>query len=359
MKKKNNNTIRILLIEDNPGDARLIREMLTDAESVPFILEWCGRLDAGLQKLTEDGADVVLLDLDLPDSRGLDTYADLHYRFSGVPIVVLSGLPDESLAVKAVSDGAQDYLVKGQIDGKLLARSIRYAIERKKSEDELRDANTKLRNLYINLQSVREEERTNIAREIHDELGQIMTAIKMDIAWLRGKYCDHKEISEKASSTLNLIDATIKSIKKICTELRPDILEHLGLGAAIQWQAEEFQNRTGIVCEVTVQESTDVGSDRSIALFRIFQEALTNVLRHANATKVIANLKDGDGKVILEISDNGKGITKGEISKPDSFGLLGMQERVYPWRGRVSISGSPDKGTRIEVVLPIEETRAL
>ncbi|MBF0505524.1 MAG: response regulator [Nitrospirae bacterium] len=355
----NNNGIRVLLIEDNPGDARLIREMLTDAKSVPFILEWRGRLSEGLQKLTQDGADVVLLDLELPDSQGLDTYANLHSQFSGVPIVVLSGLPDESLAVKAVSDGAQDYLVKGQIDGKLLARSIRYAIERKKSEDELRDANTKLRNLYINLQSAREEERTNIAREIHDELGQIMTAIKMDIAWLKVKYCDNKEISEKASSTLNLIDATIKSIKKICTELRPDILEHLGLGAAIQWQAEEFQNRTGIMCEVTVQEGTVVGSDRSIALFRIFQEALTNVLRHANATQVIANLKAGNGKVILEISDNGKGITEEEISKPDSFGLLGMQERVYPWKGSVNISGSTDRGTRIEVVLPVEETRSL
>src|SRR5208337_3298910 len=142
-----------------------------------------------------------------------------------------------------------------------------------------------LRNMYINLQSVREEERTDIAREIHDELGQIMTVVKMDIAWIKGQYSDHTEIYEKTSSTLSLIDETIKSGRRICTELRPDLLDHLGLGAAIQWQSEEFQNRTGIVCEAAVEEGIEVNSDRSIALFRIFQEALTNILRHANATK--------------------------------------------------------------------------
>ena len=128
------NSMRILLIEDNHGDARLIQEMLNEAKSVPFILEWRDRLSSGLQKLAEDGADVVLLDLGLPDSQGLETYTKAQSRFPGVPIVVLSGLHDESVAVKAVSTGAQDYLVKGQIEGKLLARSMMYAIERKRSE---------------------------------------------------------------------------------------------------------------------------------------------------------------------------------------------------------------------------------
>jgi PAS domain S-box-containing protein len=128
------NPMRILLIEDNPGDARLIQEMLNEAKSAPFILEWRDRLSSGLQKLAEDGADVILLDLGLSDSQGLDTYSKAQSQFPGVPIVVLSGLHDESVAVKAVSEGAQDYLVKGQIDGKLTARSMMYAIERKRSE---------------------------------------------------------------------------------------------------------------------------------------------------------------------------------------------------------------------------------
>ena len=122
----------------------------------------------------------------------------------------------------------------------------------------------------------------------------------------------------------------------------------------MQWQAEEFQNRTGIVCAVAVEEGIEVSSDRSTALFRIFQEALTNILRHANATKVTAKLKSKNDNTILEINDNGKGITGEEISKPNSFGLLGMRERVYPWRGSFSISSSPNEGTRIEVILPQE-----
>ena len=225
---------------------------------------------------------------------------------------------------------------------------------RKKAEAELISNQDQLRNLYLNLQSAREEERASIAREIHDELGQIMTAVKMDIAWIQGHYAEHKDIFEKTSATLKLIDRTIKSIKKICTELRPAILDHLGLGAAIQWQAQEFQNRAGISCEVVVEESLEVSSAQATALFRIFQEALTNVLRHAKATRVTASLKSEFGKIELKISDNGEGITEDDISKPNSFGLLGMRERVYPWRGNVSISSIPGEGTRIEVILPQE-----
>ncbi|MBF0507005.1 MAG: sensor histidine kinase [Nitrospirae bacterium] len=211
-----------------------------------------------------------------------------------------------------------------------------------------------LRNLCIKQQVVMEEERANIAREIHDELGQIMAAVRMNVAWIQRECPDRKGIVEKSSEILELIDGTIRSMRRICTELRPDVLDHLGLGAAIQWQAEEFTRRSGIPCEVTAEDGIQVDSDRSIALFRIFQEALTNVMRHAGATKVEASLRHEGGKVILEISDNGKGITKEDISKPGSFGLLGMRERVYPWNGMVTIKGNPDRGTAIEAILTDE-----
>jgi PAS domain S-box-containing protein len=226
--------------------------------------------------------------------------------------------------------------------------SFRDITERKLAEE-------KLRNLYANLQSMREEERASIAREIHDELGQVMAAIKMDVAWINSKCKDCEGIAEKAAATLNHIDATIKSIKKICTELRPGILDHLGIVAAIKWQAEEFESRTGIQCEINAHEDIRLNRDHSTVLFRIFQEALTNVVRHANATKIVASLKEEDSMIILEISDNGEGISETDISKPNSFGLMGMRERVYPWKGKVNISGSPGSGTRIEVILPIAE----
>lgn len=223
---------------------------------------------------------------------------------------------------------------------------------RRKAESDLITYQERLRNLYAMQQSVREEERANIACEIHDELGQIMMAIKMDLAWMKGKYADQRGLYDKVASLLNLIDISIKSVRRICMELRPDILDHLGLGAAIQWQAEEFRKRTGILCEVGLEEGVELDNDRSTALFRIFQEALTNILRHAYATKVIVRLKRDDDGVMLEIIDNGHGITREELSKPDTYGLLGMRERLYPWRGRVSISGTPDTGTRIEVLIP-------
>jgi signal transduction histidine kinase len=158
--------LKILLIEDNPGDARLIREMLNESQRAPFVLEWCDRLNNGLQKLLEAGVDVVLLDLGLNDSQGLDTYERVHTQVPGIPIVVLSGLHDETIAVKAVRDGAQDYLVKGQIDGNLLSRSIRYAIERKNAEERLQDA-------YASLER-RVEERTvelvNLNHQLKEEI---------------------------------------------------------------------------------------------------------------------------------------------------------------------------------------------
>ena len=193
------NPIRILLIEDNPGDARLIKEMLIDAKRTPLILEWRDRLSLGLQKLAEDGADVVLLDLGLPDSQGLDTYAKTQSKFPVVPIVVLSGLQDEYVAVKAVRDGAQDYLVKGQIDGNLLVRSMMYAIERKRTEIMLR-ARMKLMD-FATGHSLDE-----VLQQTLDEIGEIVDS---PIGFYHFVSDDQKTLSLQAWST--------RTLKEFCT----------------------------------------------------------------------------------------------------------------------------------------------
>ncbi len=210
-----------------------------------------------------------------------------------------------------------------------------------------------VRNLAAHLQSVREEERTRIAREIHDELGQALTAQKMDLSWFRDKYGDHKPIFDKAVAMLDTLNATIRSVRRICTELRPSILDDFGLVEAIKWQADQFQKRTRIECTLDpVPEDIEIDKDRSTALFRIFQEALTNVLKHAEATKVKARLTKEKDNIILEVIDNGKGITDKQLSKPQSFGLIGMRERVYPWGGKVEVIGDSNKGTKIKVSMP-------
>jgi len=242
--------------------------------------------------------------------------------------------------------------------GKLIGgiHIIRDIAKRKRAEEELKSSREQLRNLSAHLQSVREEEGKHIAREIHDELGQALTALKMDISWLNHRLTkDQKSLLEKTESMSRLVDMTIQTVQRILTELRPGLLDDLGLAAAVEWQAEEFQKRTGIKCEISsAPEDIILDQDRSTAIFRIFQETLTNVVRHANATRVKVSLKEKAGKSELKVKDNGRGITKEQISDNRSFGLIGIRERVYLFGGEVKISGIRNKGTTLTVSIPLE-----
>jgi len=227
--------------------------------------------------------------------------------------------------------------------------------ERILSEEELQNSHEQLRNLTVYLESVREQERTNIAREIHDELAQSLTALKMDLAWLDNKLPrDQIPLVEKVRSMSELIDSIIQTVKRISSDLRPGILDDLGLVAAIEWQADEFQKRTGINCRFTVDpDDLMVDQDRSTAFFRIFQETLTNIARHASASLVSVDLSREAGTLMLRVVDNGTGITEEQIHDSKSFGLIGMRERVHPWAGLVNIKGIPGRGTTVEVRVPL------
>ena len=229
--------------------------------------------------------------------------------------------------------------------------------ERKRAEDQLRSSREQLRALSAHLQSVREEERTLIAREIHDELGQTLTVFKMDLSWLENKLPKkEKSLIEKAQSMSKLIDSTIQLVRKISTKLRPGVLDDLGLIAAIEWQAQEFQDRTGIKCEFNSSlETVELDRERSTAVFRICQETLTNVARHSDATRVIINVEESAGNLTLEVDDNGKGISESEISNPKSLGLLGMKERAHIFGGELNIVGTHGKGTTVMVSIPIQK----
>jgi signal transduction histidine kinase len=187
-------------------------------------------------------------------------------------------------------------------------------------------------------------------------MGQSLTALKMDISWLNRHLPEvDAGFTSKLSSMEEVIDRTIQTVQKLSGELRPGILDDLGLAAAIEWQAEEFENRSGIQCEVALShEESILTRDQSTTMFRIFQETLTNVIRHAQATKVEARLEEQSGSIVLEVMDNGKGITEAEISDPKAFGLIGMRERVKFIDGQVKISGSPGEGTRITVTMPLK-----
>jgi signal transduction histidine kinase len=224
----------------------------------------------------------------------------------------------------------------------------------KQVEEALRKSRAELRALAARLQAAREEERTQLAREIHDELSGTLTALKMDLSLLPNRAAkDRNLFLEKLSSMSGLIDRTLARVHTIVTELRPVVLDKLGLVAAIEWQTGEFQDRSGIACETHLPtEEIPLDPEQSTAVFRILQEALTNVARHANATKVVVDLRSEAGILILAVRDNGKGIDEKAIYAHNSMGLLGMRERALSFGGTAEVTALPGGGTLVSVRIP-------
>ena len=223
----------------------------------------------------------------------------------------------------------------------------------KHEEQQIRHSHAQMAELSAHIQSLKEQERTRIAREIHDDLGGNLTAIKMALALVRRR-CQTDEASlEKIGYAESLVDRTIESIHRISVDLRPSVLD-FGLVAAIEWQTGEFERLTGIPCTVhCAQEEIGLDADASTALFRIFQEALTNIGKHAQASRVDVELQLDDAWVALAIADDGRGMLASDVRKPDSFGLRGMQERAESLHGRLTIDSTPGKGTRIAIRIPV------
>jgi PAS domain S-box-containing protein len=227
-------------------------------------------------------------------------------------------------------------------------------VQRAQVEERLRASREELRSLARRLEAVREEERARIAREIHDELGQALTALKIDASRLGGKAAD-PTVKQQTRAMAVLIDTTIQAVRRIMFDLRPSVLDDFGLTAAIEWQAQEFEARTGVRCRVTANvEDLDRDRDVATALFRVFQEALTNISRHANATRVDVSLEEVAGSLVLVVKDNGRGITDREIVESKSLGLLGMRERALLLGGDVTFAGEAGHGTTVTARIPLE-----
>ena len=245
-----------------------------------------------------------------------------------------------------------------QGDEKFFCAFIRDISGRKRAEEKLKQSHEELRQLTSHLQNIREEERTNIAREVHDELGQQITCIKMDVSWLlkRIKTEDAQE-KEKIRAIPELLDHTSKTVRKIATELRPSILDDFGLIEALEWQSGEFEKRSGIKIKFHSEvRDVPIGQRIATSLFRIYQESLTNVARHANATEVLAKISLQDDELVLTISDNGKGFDVTSSGHKKTLGLLGMRERTVMIGGKYEIVSMPGKGTTITVMVPLNVT---
>lgn len=222
--------------------------------------------------------------------------------------------------------------------------------------EELNNAYQTLKDLSSHLHMAREEERTRIAREVHDEMGGVLTAIKIDISMLKQQLeAQGRPAPGELSRTLELIDGAVTSLRRIITDLRPSILDTMGLWAAIEWQLQEFQQRTDITCSFQMEGiEKELGDDRATAVFRIFQEALTNVARHARASKLDVFGFASEDEVVIHIQDNGIGIREERLMASRSFGILGMHERARTFNGYVQIKGAPAKGTTVSIRFPLK-----
>jgi|GEM_PF-2674280 len=276
--------------------------------------------------------------------------------------ITASGQRVEAEAVRRRKDGSRLYVSIVHVPVSLPGGEVaRYAIyrditEHKLAEEKIKATSAQLRALSAHLQSAREEEGTRIAREIHDELGGALTSLRWDLEDINepGSQLDLEERRKKIVSMMRLIDTTINTVRRIASELRPIGLDDLGLVPAIELHARKFQDRTGIIveCDCT-EQSFELSQDQSTAIFRIFQEALTNILRHARATRVTIQTQEENEEFILTIIDNGRGITDDEKSGPLTLGLLGMRERAHLIGGRIEFMGHCGKGTVVIVRIPI------
>jgi PAS domain S-box-containing protein len=251
-----------------------------------------------------------------------------------------------------------------QVGGaKLFTVILRDLTKRKAAEEALSRSEEQLRALTNRLQQAREEEAMRIARELHDQLGRCLTAMKMDVDGIeRGlagaaAEADLGALTEKVRRMNETLDETVYTVRRIAAELRPGVLDDLGLSAAIEWQARDFQRRSGVSCVVRApEEDLPLSRDQATALFRIFQESLTNVARHAKATKVWVNLSKEEGAVVLKVEDDGVGISSARLAERHSLGLLGMRERVAAFGGEIELAGMPGQGTAVVVRMPVSGT---
>ena len=357
-----------ILIVDDDAASRLAMESMIKPLGARIVMASSG--EEALRRVLDEDFAAILMDVRMPGIDGFTTARMIRERNISrhTPIIFMTAFKEDLTSMfRGYQAGAVDYMEKPVIAEILRSKlsvfmglhDLNHILsaelaERELTEQRLRASEEMLRGLASHLQSVREEERIHIAREIHDELGQALTGLKFDINTLAKTFtASGGEAARQGTRGLCLqIDRIINSVRRIASGLRPEVLDEIGLAAAIEWQAREFSRRTGIRCVVDVEaEFADPDKDRSTALFRIFQELLTNVARHANATRVAVRLADGE-VLRLKVEDNGRGIQEKEFESPKSLGLLGLRERVLAFGGSIDVKGEEGKGTTVSVSIP-------
>jgi len=394
--------IKILLVEDSPTDAALVQESLAEPGLGRFVFTHLETLSMAMWRARQETFDVALLDMSLPDSSGPETFLRARAEAPALPIVVMTSVADEAMGLEAVRHGIQDYLIKGQTQGRQTARAIRYAIERKRGEEALKQAEAALQQerdrleekvrertaelsalnqalqaeilqrqraeaagqqVMRRLAEARETERGRLSRELHDRLGQDLTALKLGLQNLRRQ--NPAAVDAQLGRLDQLADGLMHDIHRLAWELRPSVLDDLGLNLALQRLTDEWSRNTGVPVDLHADpalETKRLPQEFETTLYRVAQEALTNVARHARAKRVSVLLERRPDLVSLIVEDDGRGFdpqaAMGAPAGPGRLGLLGMQERVRLAGGALTIESAPETGTTVFVRLPPEPAPA-
>lgn len=349
--------LRVLHIEDSELDHELMLAHLRRGglQASTRRVESEGEFRAALQ---QEDWDVVLSDFNLPGFSGLVALEILKESGRLIPFIIVSGEIGEDTAVEAMRNGASDYLLKNNLAR--LVPAVEHAIEanetrraRMAADREVASSRQRLSELAQHLQTNIELERAAIAREIHDDVGGSLTALKFDLAWIL-RHSPTQEVQQRVGSALETVTHAIEASQRIMHNLRPAILEQ-GLVAALQWMTARFEKRTGIQCHFrTSHETMQLPAGVPLVAYRTAQEALTNVSKHSGANRVSIDLSLARGVLSLEVSDNGRGLSHGDLSKARSFGIRGLHERAGTVGGWVDMSSRPGGGLTLILSVPLE-----
>ncbi len=359
MKSAKPHTLRLLHLEDSDLDHVLVLAHLhrgglkVNATRIDSEAEFV----AALRKPW----DAIISDYNLPGFSGLVALDLLKASGRDVPFLIVSGEIGEEVAVEAMRNGASDYLRKGNLSR--LVPALLHAVEasetrraRARADQELNESKQRLRELAQHLQASIEQERAAIAREIHDDVGGSLTALKFELAWI-ARHAESQEVIARANSALETVTHAIESSQRIMHNLRPAILEQ-GLVAALQWITGRFEKRSGVSCVLRTPPSLPaLPIGVPLVAYRVAQEALTNITKHAHAGHVEIDLSLAGGVLSIEVSDDGVGLSNDALGKARSFGLRGLHERARTVGGWVDMSSHPGKGTTLILSVPLQKVQ--
>jgi len=351
--------LHLVHLEDNPADHELVVRML-DRHDLPSRVTLVDTLEDFQDAILAGGVDAVLADFHLAGFSGLEAWEWLRATAADLPFILVSGAIGESTVADAMFRGVSDYVDKNRLQRlpMVLRRSLEFHAARRaqvEANAALAQSRQRLLELTEHLQASIDRDRADIAREIHDDVGGSLAAVKLDLSWLARRVTDD-ESRRHVASALEMAEHALGASQRIMRNLRPAVLDE-GLMPALEWYVRTFADRSGLEVQFKGRLHHELDDNRSLVVFRTAQEALTNVHKHAHASRLTLDISDMEGVLTLEIADNGQGATASDLAKMHSFGLLGLKERARSVGGWLDVISSPGAGMTLILSLPLAGER--